>query len=329
MKKELNKNLNKARKFKNNEFYTQLTDIEKEMKYYKNKFKNKIVYCNCDDPQTSNFVQYFLHNFNELGLKRLIASYYKTPKINLLNSNRHKQVFYFEYKKCNNTIPCVENMEAIFLKGNGDFKSQECLNLLKQSDIIVTNPPFSLFREFILLLMKFDKKFIVLGSQNAIIYKDVFPFIRDNKLWLGVNNGGVKWFQVPNDYQIKTKSRIRVKDGNKYFSMGNIMWYTNIDIQKRHKELILHKKYSPKQYPKYDNYNAIEVTKYSEIPMDFNGIMGVPITFLDKYNPKQFEIIGSNRGVDQDPNGIYGHSSFINGKETFKRLFIKNKNISK
>jgi hypothetical protein len=171
--------------------------------------------------------------------------------------------------------------------------------------------------------MEFNKKFLILGNQNAIIYKEIFKFIKENRLWLGYDNGGTKWFQVPNDYDIETESRIKIENGIKYFSMGSVVWFTNLDTTKRHEKLVLYKKYTPEEYPKYDNYDAIEVSKVFEIPMDYNGVMGVPVTFLDKYNPDQFEIIGSNRGVDQDPKGIYGRGSYFAGAETFKRLFIK------
>ena len=215
------------------------------------------------------------------------------------------------------------------LKGNGDFRSEECIKLLEQADIVVTNPPFSLFREYVAQLVEYEKKFLILGNQNAIIYKEIFKFIKENKMWLGYDNGGTKWFQVPTDYDIPTESRIKIENGIKYFSMGSIMWFTNMDTTKRHEELTLYKKYSPEEYQKYDNYDAIEVPRFLEIPMDYVGVMGVPITFLDRYNPRQFEIVGSNRGIDQDPNSVYGRGSFLNGKETFKRLFIKNKKVKK
>lgn len=330
-KKTLNNNLNKAKSSKKDEFYTQLTDIEKEMKHYKKHFKGKVIYCNCDDPRVSNFFHYFSYNFEKLGLKKLIATCYKNQELDLFSENKSDQAIYLEYggDKNGNNIPDKNDIVINPLKGDGDFRSPESIELLKQSDIIVTNPPFSLFREFISQLIDYKKQFIVLGNQNAIIYTEIFPFIRDNKLWLGVDNGGTKWFQVPQDYEIKTKTRIKTENGNKFFSMGSIMWYTNIDTKKRHEELILYKKYTPEEYPTYDNYDAIEVARYSEIPMDYGGVMGVPITFLDKYNPNQFEIIGSNRGINQDPKGVYGRGSFINGKETFKRLFIRNKKVYK
>jgi len=329
LKKVLNKNLNKAKSSKKDEFYTQFIDIEKEMRHYKNHFKGKVVYCNCDDPRISNFFHYFSYNFEKLELKKLIATCYKSQYMDSFSQNKDEQAICLEYEgKINsNNIPDTEEIKVRQLEEDGDFRSKENIELLKQSDIVVTNPPFSLFREFISQLMEYDKKFIILGNQNAIIYKEIFPFIRDNKLWLGVNNGGTKWFQVPEDYEIKTKSRIKTENGKKYFSMGSIMWYTNLDIQKRHEKLILYKRYNPEECPEYDNYDAIEVSRYAEIPMDYEGVMGVPITFLDKYNPEQFEIVGSNRGIGQDQNGIYGRGTFLNGKETFKRLFIRNKRV--
>jgi hypothetical protein len=192
------------------------------------------------------------------------------------------------------------------LKGNGDFRSDECIELLRKADIVVTNPPFSLFREYLTQLIEYNKKFLILGNQNAITYKETFKLIKENKLWLGYDNGGTKWFQVPMDYDIQTESRIRVKNGVKYFSMGSIMWFTNLDTTKRHEELTLYKKYTPEEYPKYDNYDAIEVSKVSEIPKDYNDVIGVPLTFFDKYNPKQFEVLGIT-----DRQGSYGYRTKI------------------
>ena len=211
------------------------------------------------------------------------------------------------------------------LKGDGDFRSAECIEILKQADIIATNPPFSLFREYVTQLDEYKKKFVIIGDLNAITYKEIFKLIKDNKVWLGFDNGGTKWFQVPLHYNIQTPTRIKIENGVKYFSKGSIVWFTNLDHKKRHEELTLYKRYSPNEFPKYDNYDAIEVSKVVEIPLDYDGVMGVPVTFLDKYNPEQFEIIGSNRGVDQDPNGVYGRGTLLNGKETFKRLFIRRK----
>ncbi len=349
--KSLNKNLNRAGTAKKDEFYTQLVDIEKELKHYKGQFRGKVVYCNCDDPFESNFFKYFAANFNALGLKKLITtSFVKSPiaggQLPLFEVEGLKPSGKEPFKIEINEVKDLNSDGAIGLsdvewllkndanaakplKGDGDFRSEECVDLLKEADIVVTNPPFSLFREYVIQLVEYGKKFLILGNQNAIIYKEIFKFIKENKLWLGYDNGGTKWFQVPMDYDIPTESRIKIDNGVKFFSMGSVVWFTTLDTTKRHEEFTLYKRYTPAEYPKYDNYDAIEVSKIFEIPMDYNGVMGVPITFLDKYNPKQFEIIGSNRGVDQDPNGIYGRGSHLNNKETFKRLFIKNKKVKK
>ncbi|MCR4336232.1 MAG: adenine-specific methyltransferase EcoRI family protein, partial [Candidatus Omnitrophica bacterium] len=351
--KSLNSNLHKAGREKKDEFYTQLTDIEKELRHYKDQFRNKVVYCNCDDPFESNFFKYFAANFNALGLKKLIATSYKpspiantqldlfgnikelsTPKgrpkitankfiINEVNDIDGDGAF--DLRDIAEQLKANKNNEWTPLKDEGDFRSVESIELLEQADIVVTNPPFSLFREYVAQLMEYNKQFIILGNQNAIIYKEIFKFIKENRLWLGYDNGGTKWFQVPKDYEIETETRMKIENGIKYISMGSVMWFTNLDTTKRHEELTLYKKYTTSEYPKYDNYDAVEVSKVFEIPMDYKGVMGVPITFLDKYNPDQFEIIGSNRGVDQDPDGIYGRGTFLNSKETFKRLLIKNK----
>ncbi len=323
--KILNKNLNKASKEKKDEFYTQIIDIEKELKHYRDQFRGKVVFCNCDDPKESNFVKYFSRSFEHLRLKKLIATHYKDA--NLFTDESPYKLEYTGDKNGNRMPDPSEFMTEMI--GTGDFRSEECVELLKEADIVITNPPFSLFREYVAQLMEHNKKFLILGNQNAIIYKEIFKFVKENNMWLGYDNGGTKWFQVPTDYDIPTESRIKVENGIKFFSMGSIMWFTNLDTTKRHEELILYKKYTPEEYPKYDNYDAIEVSKFLDIPMDYAGVMGVPITFLDRYNPEQFEIVGSNRGVDQDPNGVYGRGSFLNGKETFKRLFIKNKKVKK
>ncbi len=321
--KSLNSNLHKANKAKKDEFYTQLIDIEKELKHYKDQFRGKVVYCNCDDPFESNFFKYFAANFNALGLKKLITtSYTKSPiaggQLPLFEVKglkpKGKEPFKIELNKVSDTDAdgavgltdvrwLLKNDANIAtpLKGDGDFRSEECIELLKEADIVVTNPPFSLFREYVAQLVEYKKKFIILGDQNAITYKEFFKLIKENKLWLGYDNGGTKWFQVPMDYDIPTESRIKIENGVKFFSMGRIVWFTNMETTKRHQELTLYKKYTPKEYPKYDNYEAINIDKVSDIPMGYSGMMGVPITFLDKYNPKQFEIIGlgiSNSGKE-------------------------------
>ncbi len=341
-KKSLNSNLHKASKAKKDEFYTQLIDIEKELKHYKEQFRGKVVYCNCDDPFESNFFKYFAANFNELKLKKLIAtSYSGSPiiggQLSLLEikGSKGKQPIKIEISE----VPDANKDGAIDLtdvksllkhdaniatplKGTGDFRSNECIELLKEADVVVTNPPFSLFREYIAQLVEYKKKFIILGDQNAITYKEIFKLIKDNKLWFGYDNNGTKWFQVPMDYDITTESRKKIENGIKYFSFGRIMWFTNLDTTKRHEELTLYKKYSPEEYSKYDNYDAINIDKTSEMPMDYSGTMGVPITFLDKYNPEQFEIIKFRKGDDDKDLAI-------NGKYPYFRILIKNKSFKK
>jgi len=262
-----NTNLHNAKRVKNDEFYTQLTDIEKEMRHYKDFFKGKVVYCNCDDARESNFFKYFSLNFEHLGLKKLITTGYKEEGKGV--------VLIYEGDKNGNRV--VEDSEIIVreLEGNGDFRSEECIEFLKESDVVVTNPPFSLFREYVAQLMEYGKKFLIIGPMNAITYKEIFPYIKNNELWLGMN--WIKEFVQPNG-EIK--------------KFGNICWYTNILHSRRNTELDLFRRYSNEDYPKYDNYDAIEVSRVENIPMDYNGVMGVPITFLDKYCPTQFEIIG-------------------------------------
>lgn len=356
-KKSSNKNLHKASQAKKDEFYTQLIDIEKELKHYKDQFRGKVVYCNCDDPFESNFFKYFAANFNALKLKKLITtSYVKSPivggQLPLFEMEGLKPKCKEPFKIEINEVSDVDSDGAVGLsdiewllkhnanvsmplKGDGDFRSHECIELLKQADIIVTNPPFSLFREYVAQLVEHKKKFLILGDQNAITYKETFKLIKENKVWLGYDNNGTKWFQVPMDYDIPTESRKKIENGIKYFSMGRIMWFTNLDTTKRHEKFNLYKKYTPEEYPKYDNYDAIEVSKVSEIPADYDGVMGVPITFLDKYNPEQFEIISSNniRLNDKVPYKEHGlikdKDGAIDGKPTYVRIVIKNKKVKK
>ena len=302
-----NSNLHNAKRAKNDEFYTQLSDIEKEMAHYKDFFKEKIVYCNCDDARESNFFQYFALNFEYLGLKKLITTGYK-------ESGKGVALIY-EGDKNGNKI--VENNEIIIreLDGNGDFRSAECVELLKEADVVVTNPPFSLFREYVAQLMKYGKKFLIIGNKNAITYKEIFPYIKDNELWLGITN--------PDEY--------RLPNGEITQSVkGLCRWFTNIPHNRRNTELDLYKNYSVDEYPKYDNYDAIEVSKVTDIPMDYEGVMGIPITFLDKYCPTQFEIIGQlNVGCFMDNNGWQGSNGknmlSVNGKTAYKRVLIRKK----
>ena len=348
--KSLNSNLHKAGKAKKDEFYTQLTDIEKELKHYKSQFRGKVVYCNCDDPFESNFFKYFASNFKELGLKRLIATSYKPspiantqlglfgesttltkpkgrPKVtaNKFIINEVDDIDgdgAFDLRDIAEQLKANKNNEWLPLKGDGDFRSEESIELLKQADIVVTNPPFSLFREYVAHLMEYNKKFLILGDQNAVTYKETFGFIKENKLWHGYDNGGTKWFQVPNDYDIETETRIKIENGTKFFSMGRIVWYTNLDTTKRHEKIVLYKKYTPEEFPKYDNYDIINVDKVADIPMDYKGVMGVPITFIDKYSPAQFEILGianSARWIG------YECFTLIKGRKIYNRILIKRK----
>lgn len=274
-----NKNLNNAKKEKNDEFYTQLSDIENEMKHYKEHFKGKVIFCNCDDPEESNFWKFFSLNFKYLGLKKLIATHY----------DRDKPSYKLEMTSV--------GVKKILLKQNGDFRSPECVSLLKECDIVITNPPFSLFREFVALLEEYDKKYLIIGNMNAITYKEVFKLIKDNKLWLGYS-GRISNFEVPNSMFDINRKDMFIINNKKYQKLGNVVWFTNLIHNKRNEDLILYKSYNEKDYPKYDNYDAINVDKVKDIPKDYKGVMGVPISFLDKFNPKQFEIVAFRKGED-------------------------------
>lgn len=376
--KSLNRRLQAAKAAKQDEFYTQYVDIQKEIEAYLEfdpyTFKGKVVYCNCDDPFESNFFKYFAANFNKLGLKKLITTSYDGspiagqgtlfPEYNEGNGKRQKP------KALAVTVDQVKDEDGdgaanindvelflkrnkaarIALKGNdkyagGDFRSPECISLLKEADIVVTNPPFSLFRQLVTLLVEHGKKFLLLGNQNAITYKEIFPLIKDNKLWLGVDNGGTKWFQVKEDYDIKTESRKKIVNGIKYFSMGSIMWFTNLDHGRRHQKLPLmtmadNLKFSNNlrgkaAYDRYDNYEAIEVGTYKEIPSDYDGVMGVPVTFLDKYNPEQFEILGCDYDVKEGRLPMIARTNwpgkldrgYIAGVRMYARLLIRHRRI--
>lgn len=299
-KKTLNKNLQTAKSSKKDEFYTQLSDIERELKHYKNHFKGKIIYCNCDDPRVSNFFHYFSYNFEKLGLKRLITTCYKNQNMDLFSQNDSEQAIYLEYDgdKNRNSVPDREEIGEVHLKGDGDFRSKESIELLKQADTVVTNPPFSLFREYVAQLIDYDKRFIIIGHQNAISYKEIFKLIKDDKMWLGYGfKGGAAHF-INRHYEDYATAGDH-KEG--MIRVSGVVWFTNLDINKRHEDLILYKQFLPGDYPKYANYDAVNVNKTKDIPVNYNGRMGVPITFLDKYNPEQFEIIGlgiSNSGIE-------------------------------
>ena len=398
-KKALNMGLHAAKVAKQDEFYTQFEDIQNEVEAYleydADTFRGKVVYCNCDDPFESNFFKYFASNFNKLGLKKLITTSYDGSPIaglqlslpleyNEGNGKRKKPkavAFTINHVKDEDGDGAVNIADVeMFLRhnkasrtalkgdeqyGGGDFRSAECVELLKQADVVVTNPPFSLFREYVAQLVEYEKKFLIIGNQNAVTYKEIFPLIKDDKIWLGVDNGGTKWFRVKNDYDIQTESRKKIINGVKYFSMGSIMWYTNLDHGRRHEELPLmsmeeNLKFSKREavrgkkaYDRYDNYDAIEVPYTDAIPSDFDGMMGVPITFLDKYCPDQFEILGtSDNGLVDDVfkttpgltqqfvddyykfggTGAYKEGNptagyYANGvaKMAYKRLFIRHK----
>lgn len=349
-----NSNLHQAKKEKNDEFYTQLVDIENELKYYKQHFKGKIVFCNCDDPYESNFFKYFVLNFERLELKKLIGMGYATSQI----VGKEVPLFDIEwYEEPRNKAYKIEvhqvqdfdwngafdlNNIQLLLKKNkdfikisplkwnddffpGDFRSAASIATLKEADIVVTNPPFSLFREYVEQLMYYKKQFLIVGNQNAITYKEIFPLIKNNELWLGCKNGSQE-FKVPENFE---KNNTYTNDnGEKMAKFGNIARFTNLEHNKRHEELILYKTYNPIEYPKYDNYDAIEVSKVKEIPYDYEGAMGVPITFLDKYNPDQFEVLGCSYSYGE-PIGYHliwkGFDVSINWKSIYKRLFIRKK----
>lgn len=299
-----NSRLHAAKAAKNDEFYTQLTDIEKELRHYKDHFKGKVVFCNCDDPEWSNFWKFFTLNFDNFGLKKVVATHYASGQPS------YKLEF----------VGADKPLLKTGLTEDGDFRSDECVAILKEADIVVTNPPFSLFREYVAQLIDHGKQFLIIGNQNALTYREIFALLQSNQIWAGVDNAGTKWFRVPQHYEIQTESRIKVVDGVKYFSMGSIYWFTNLPHYKRNEELVLYRTYHGNEhsYPRYDNFNAIEVSRVADIPVDFEGCMGVPITFLDKYNPAQFEIVRFRKGDDD-------RDLTIGGKPPYFRIVIKRK----
>ncbi|MYE26691.1 MAG: modification methylase [Chloroflexi bacterium] len=319
-----NRNLHKAKSNKKDEFYTQLADIENELRHYRDHFQGKVVYCNCDDPTVSNFYRYFQLNFEFLGLKRLITTCYKSKQADMFSQHDTEQAIGVEY--------AGGKPQVFHLKGDGDFRSAECIELLKQADIVVTNPPFSLFREYVPQLVEHDKKFIIIGDKNAITYKEIFPLIKAGKLWVGYKtmSGGL-YMDVPDHYveEIKSnygKGSYKIVDGVlKMFARA--MWYTNLHHKRRYEELILYKKYTQEEYPHYDNYDAIEVSKTKEIPYDWPGAMGVPISFLDKHNPDQFEIMGADYDLITGQTGMRKSRFYVKGKRLYSRIVIRNKRL--
>lgn len=322
------KSLGSAKSAKLDEFYTQLSDIEKELRHYKKHFKGKVVYLNCDDPRESEFFHYFSYNFEKLGLKKLIAACYKSQDVDLFSTGDTEQAVYLEYTgdKDGNRIPDPAEIAVKSFYGDGDFRSAESIALLKQADIVVTNPPFSLFREYIAQLIDHDKKFLIIGNMNAVTYKEVWPFIQKNRIWLGVTRAGTgqMWFRITDDAPEKTGQRVD-EQGHRYQTIGNSAWFTNLDHSKRHEELTLYKAYAADAYPSYDNYDGVEVSKAVDIPIDWDGVMGVPITFLGKYNPDQFEILGiTDRGNEfKLKTKEYGKGDAPNPNDLNRRAAIR------
>ena len=343
-----NKNLNQAKNAKKDEFYTQLVDIENELKHYKAHFKGKTVLCNCDDPRVSNFFHYFSYNFEQLGLKKLITTCYKNQNRDLFSQNDAEQAIWLEYygDRNGNRVPDPEEIGIHYFKGDGDFRSQECIELLKEADIVVTNPPFSLFREFFAWIVSANKRFLMIGNINAITYKEIFPYVRDGKVWLGATGFMTDMvFGVPKGTVVKASDKAKAERlGFKgdYTRLGNSCWFTNLDHGRRHKPLELmtmedsiryskHKQIAGHGYARYDNYNAIEIPFIDAIPSDYNETMGVPITFLDKHCLEQFEIVGAtesegrgfSEGLWHEESGIT--QPLINGNRIYKRIFIRKK----
>ena len=328
-----NDSLHKAKRAKADEFYTQLRDIENECKHYWEHFKGKTILCNCDDPRVSNFFFYFSQNFEHLGLKKLIATCYKSQDINLFSEGNTEKAVYIVYEGDKNGNKKVDDneLEVKELQGDGDFRSKECIELLKEADIVVTNPPFSLFREYVAQLIEYEKKFLIIGHQNAIKYKEIFRLLKENKIWLGYGfKGGAGHF-------ISKYQDVAVAGDHKegMIRVSGVTWYTNLEHNKRHEKLVLYKEYNqeknPDEYPKYDNYDAINVNKTADIPMNYDGVMGVPITFMDKYNPEQFEIIWT---TDRGGDGMLDHlklphtrydAPVVAGKGLYSRIFIRKK----
>lgn len=326
MTKNKNTSLHTAKVSKSDEFYTTLADIENEIRNYIDFFKGKSVYCNCDDYRKSNFFRYFVDNYHELGLSGLVATCYKMRSVDLLNPTESEPSLCAEYDG-------VE-VKVTELQGDGDFRSNECVRFLKHADVVVTNPPFSLFREYIAQLMGHEKKFLIIGNMNAVTYKEIFPYIKDNKLWYGPSiSSGDRKFYVPDDYPLNAAGCGIDEDGKRYIRVKGVRWFTNIPHASIGNQLVLEKHYTPEEYPKYDNYDAIEVSKVTDIPVDYYGVMGVPITFLDKWCPDQFgadfEIVGWSRHNDEDMDGGYWQGgkadAAINGKEVYRRILIRRK----
>lgn len=326
-----NGSLGKARDAKEDEFYTQLNDISNELKYYKEHFKGKTVLCNCDDPRISNFFHYFSYNFETLGLKKLITTCYKNQERDLFSQNNSEKAISLEYcgEKNGSKIPTVEEIGIRELQGDGDFRSKECIELLKEADIVVTNPPFSLFREYVAQLIEYNKKFLIIGSQNNVTYKETFQLLQENKIWLGYKAGDMS-FKVPDYYTPRETRYWQDETGQKWRSMGNICWYTNLEISRTHEILETGKRFASEKYERYENYDAIHIEAVTDIPMDYDGAMGVPVTFFTKYNPEQFKVLGLTDSTDCSPEvekvripNTFRGRGMINGKQKYARILIQ------
>lgn len=327
-----NKQLTGAKKAKKDEFYTQLADIEVELKHYREHFKGKTVLCNCDDPRKSQFFYYFVLNFHFLGLKKLITTCYKNQNPDLCSENISEQAVYLVYEGEDIGIPPNPTIAGLVrsLEGDGDFRSKECIAFLEEADIVITNPPFSLFREYVAQLIKYDKKFIIIGNINAVTYKEIFPLIQRDQVWLGPSiHSGDREFEIPSSYPLEAAGSRTDNEGRRYIRVKGVRWFTNLDFPQRHEVLTLYKRYNPKEYPHYDNYDAINVDKVADIPCDYDGVMGVPITYLDKHNPDQFEILGitesNGRGFS---TGLWDEASkkahpYVKGEKKYARIFIR------
>lgn len=327
-----NKQLTVAKKAKKDEFYTQLADIEVELKHYREHFKGKTVLCNCDDPRKSQFFYYFVLNFHLLGLKKLITTCYKNQNPSLFSESTSEQAVYLVYEGEDIGIPPKPSIAGLVrpLEGDGDFRSKECIAFLEEADIVVTNPPFSLFREYVAQLIKYDKKFIIIGNINAVTYKEIFPLIQRDQVWLGPSiHSGDREFEIPSSYPLEAAGSRTDNEGRRYIRVKGVRWFTNLDFPQRHEELTLYKKYSPEEYPHYDNYNAINVDKVADIPCNYDGVMGVPITYLDKHNPDQFEILDANDFIikDQAPKKPHGlikdKDGSVKGRIVYARILIR------
>lgn len=336
-----NRDFKDARRAKKDEFYTSLKDIDLELKHYTSHFEGKVVYCNCDDPRASNFFRYFSANFEKLGLKKVITTCYRSQDASLFGRNNSDQAVYLEYtggKNCN-SVPDAEEIGIVPLNGDGDFRSAESVELLQQADIVVTNPPFSLFREYVAQLVEYEKKFLIIGSMNAVTYKEIFPLFQNHQVWYGPSiRSGDREFRVPDDYPI-TAAGSRVDEyGNKYVRVKGVRWFTNLDYPERHEDLNVQKTYCPDAYPKYANFDAIEVGKTMSIPSGYEGLMGVPISFLDKYNPDQFDILGSSKTLARPMSQIARKGTYQQGgprfylpkgdgtyRRMYERIVIRNK----